>query len=141
MSVSGYPGLHDPVALETDVPTIHGGRIFRLADASHFGLMLQTLRYGGWQNLYSFDLGYVCQADIDFGNHFTSTHPRSFFTSSCMAVLPNAHGAKTLFNHTFTRIIGDNEYPEELPAGELYLAALKMHFGIDLDAAEISRLP
>lgn len=137
----GHPSLRIPIRLEIDAPSIHDGRTFRLIDAQHFGYMLQTLQSDGWQNLYSFDLGYVCPADIDFGNHFTATHPRSLFTTTCIAILPNAHGVTKLFNGTLTKIIEGKEYIEELPAGQFYLNALNEHFGIDPDISEPFLLP
>lgn len=137
----GDPSLRVPIQLECDAPTIHDDRTFRLVDAKHFGYMLQTLQSDGWQNLYSFDLGYVCPADIDFGNHFASTHPRSLFTTSCMAILPNAHGVMKLFEHTFTKSIEGKEYTEELRAGEPYLDVLRAHFGIDPDITDWFLLP
>jgi N-hydroxyarylamine O-acetyltransferase len=128
----GHPSLRVALELQVNQPTMHDGRAFRLVDAQHFGFMLQTLQGDEWQNLYSFDLGYVCPADIEFGNYFASTHPRSLFTTSCMAILPNAQGVTKLFKSTLTRIIEDKEYSEEVAAGEPYLDVLKKDFGIGL---------
>jgi N-hydroxyarylamine O-acetyltransferase len=103
-------------------------------DAGHFGIMLQTLIADQWQDLYSFDLGHVCKADIAYGNHFTSTHPSSFFTFARVAALPVHNGAITLVNNTLKRLTADKELVQELPEGQLYIDALKDHFGIELDA-------
>ena len=64
-----------PIPLELDQPRIHDGQKIRLIDADHFGIMVQAFKEDEWQDLYSFDLGHVVPADIDYGNHFTSTHP------------------------------------------------------------------
>ena len=130
----GSLNLRAPIPLELDHPTTHDGQTFRFMDAGHFGIMLQTLIADQWQDLYSFDLGHVCTADIAYGNHFTSTHPSSFFTFARVAALPAHNGAITLFNNTLKRLTADKEQVQELPEGQLYIDALKDHFGIELDA-------
>lgn len=122
-----------PIPLELDQPTAHDGQEVRLVDAENFGIMLQTAKDGQWVDLYSFDLGHVFPADIDYGNHFTSTHPGSFFTSSRVAALPLERGGITLFNTTLTKVVAGRKDVQELSAGQSYLDALKNHFGIELD--------
>ncbi len=131
----GNPSLRAPIPLELDHPTIHDGQTFRLHDAGHFGIMLQTLNNDQWQDLYSFDLGHVCAADIEYGNYFTSTHPGSFFTFARVAALSLHNGAITLYNHSLKRITADKEQVQQLPEGQFYIDALKEHFGIALDAS------
>ena len=62
--------------------------MIRLVKDERFGIMVQTVKEGQWLNLYSFDLGYVCPADIDYGNHFNATHPGSLFVFARVAMLP-----------------------------------------------------
>ena len=123
-----------PIPLELDQPIIYDGQEVRLADAEHFGIMLQTFMTDQWVDLYSFDLGHVCQADIDYGNYYTSTSPSSFFTFTRVAALPVANGVVTLFNYTLKKMIAGNETVQELADGPAYMDALKNHFGIELDA-------
>jgi N-hydroxyarylamine O-acetyltransferase len=105
-----------------------------MVDADHFGIMLQALKDGQWMNLYSFDFDHVCPADIDYGNHFTSTHPSSLFVFARIAALPIENGTITLFNNTLRRLIAGKEDVEEVAGGQSYLDALKTHFDIELDA-------
>ena len=109
----------------------------------HFGIMLQTVKDDQWVDLYSFDLGYVCPADIDYGNYFASTHPSSLFVFARVAALPVENGVVTLFNNTLKRTFAGNESVQELAEGKAYLDALKNHFGIELDAPyeELRPLP
>jgi N-hydroxyarylamine O-acetyltransferase len=123
-----------PLRLEINQPKICDGQKVRLVDADHFGIMLQTEKENQWIDLYSFDLGYVCPADIDYGNHFTSTHPSSLFVFARVAALPVEKGAMTIFNNTLKRMIAGKEEVQELTEGKGYLDALKTHFGIELDA-------
>jgi len=129
----GYPNLRAPIPLELDHPTTQDELTFRLSDAGHFGTMLQILEDDQWQDLFSFDLGHVCPADIACGNHFASTHPSSFFTFTRVAALPTDSGASTLFNNTLKRLSAGKVRVHNLPEGQLYIDALKDHFGVELD--------
>jgi len=130
----GYPNLRVPIPLELDHSTTHDELTFRLTNAGHFGTMLQILKDNQWQDLYSFDLEHVCPADIACGNHFTSTHPSSFFTFARVAAIPTNNGATTLFNNTLKRLASGKVQIHNLPDGQLYIDALKDHFDIELDA-------
>jgi N-hydroxyarylamine O-acetyltransferase len=129
----GSPHLPAPIPLELGYAATLDGREFRLAEAGPFGTMLQTLNDGVWQNLYSFDKGYVCQGDIAYGNHYTSTHPDSFFTFARVAALPSPGGRISLFDRTLRISTADTDQVAELEEGRTYLDALKYHFGIELD--------
>ena len=123
-----------PIPLELNHPTNHDGQTVRLIKDDNFGFILQSSKEGEWIDIYSFDLGYVCPADIDYGNHFTSTHPSSLFVFARVAMLPVKNGAITLFDNTLKKRVGETEIAQELEEGHPYLDALKNHFGIELDA-------
>ena len=122
-----------PIPLEYNQPAIHDGQKIRLVDAGHFGIMLQTENDDKWIDLYSFDLSHVFPADIDQGNHYTSTHPSSLFVFARVAALPVENGVITLFNNTLKEVVAGKEIVQELAEGQAYLDALKNHFGIELD--------
>jgi N-hydroxyarylamine O-acetyltransferase len=122
-----------PIPLELDQPVIHDGQEVRLIETEKYGFMVQALKESQWQNLYSFDLEYVCPADIKCGNHYTSTHPDSFFTSDRVAALPVQNGSVTLLNNKLTRVTGEKEEIQELADGPPYIDALKVCFGIESD--------
>jgi N-hydroxyarylamine O-acetyltransferase len=127
--------LRAPIPLELNRLSTQDGQIFRLVEADPFGIMLQTLQEEQWLNLYSFDLGYVCPADIAYGNHFTSTHPTSLFTFARVAALARPNGQASLFNSTLRTVTAGTEHAQELEEGPAYVEALKRHFGIELDAS------
>lgn len=131
----GMNSPRGPIPVELDRPLTRDGRTVRLTDANHFGIMLQTYEDGKWKDLYSFDLGHVFPADIEYGNHYTSTHPDTFFTYSRVAVLPFPGGGITLLDRTLKTITGRTEEIQTLPDTPAYLTALKKHFGIELDAS------
>jgi N-hydroxyarylamine O-acetyltransferase len=105
--------------------------------------MLQAQHGDTWQDLYSFDLGHVCPADIEVGNHFTATHPSSFFTFARVAARQTREGAVTLYNTTLKSVAGGRQQIEEIGHGDAFFTTLKSRFGIDLDATygELRPLP
>lgn len=129
----GSPHLPFPLFFEINHVATHNGESFRLIEAEPYGIMLQTLQKDCWQDLYSFDLQHVCPGDILYGNHYTSTHPDSFFTFSRVAALATPSGRITLFNRTLRQFSAGTEQVQELMEGQMYLKALKKYFGIDLD--------
>jgi N-hydroxyarylamine O-acetyltransferase len=131
----GGANLRAPIPMELNRPIVQDTWTFRLLDAGHFGIMLQSIDGDRWRDLYSFDLSHVCEADINYGNHFTSTHPSSFFTWARVAALPVDNGVITLFNDTLKRSVAGKESIQKLPVGQPYIDALKDHFGIELDVS------
>jgi N-hydroxyarylamine O-acetyltransferase len=128
----GGPGLRAPIPLEIGRRKRQDGQGFRLVESKPLGITLQRRDDDRWLDLYSFDLGHVVAADIAYGNHFTSSHPSSFFTFTRVAALPLPEGRITLQNRS-VRITGPNLRTElEIDEGPRYLQALSQHFGIDL---------
>ena len=131
-----------PLPLETDTVTLSDGTPFRLVDHA-LGYMLQVQQGGQWRDVYSFDLMPVLDADIDYGNHFTSTHPSSFFLHNRIAVLGHSDGQTIIFNDTCTVIRGGTSTSEAIPDDETYLDLLRDRVGIDLDisSADLGPMP
>jgi N-hydroxyarylamine O-acetyltransferase len=131
----GMNSPRGPIPMEWGRPATMGGRTIRLTDGGPFGTMFQTLEEGEWKDLYSFDLEYVFPADITYGNHYTSTHPDTFFTYSRVAGLPFPEGGITLLDRTLKITTNGNEEVQTLPDSPAYLDALKKHFSIEIDAS------
>ncbi len=133
----GFGGAcpREPLPLEHGIESRQGTQTFRLAPHP-LGHMLQLQQPdGGWQDLYSFDLSPVVSNDIIYGNHFTSTHPASFFTFARVAVRWSPEGQTRLFNFSLTTVDAEGERTEQLPDDDGYLTELSTRFGIELDAA------
>lgn len=111
------------------------GQEIRLVEAGVFGTMVQRRSEDTWQDLYSLDLAYVCQPDIEYGNFYTSNNPNSFFTYSKVAALPTPDGMLALFNNTLTVTSKDTVKTIELADDDSYIEAVETYFGIRLDAA------
>lgn len=130
----GGPGLRAPIPFELNAVNTQDGQTFRLVERQPFGVMLQTRVEADWQDLYSFDLGHVVPADIACGNHFTATHPSSFFTFTRVAALPTPEGRIALADTSLKIVTRGVGRTLALTDDERYLDALEQHFGIVLDA-------
>jgi len=130
----GANSLRAPIPLEIDRVERQGDARFRLVNAGDLGTKLQINRTGEWLSLYSFTPDLVMPIDVEIANHFTSTHPSSFFTWRRIANLQTATGRKSLGNFQLRIVDGSTETVTDLPDSPAYLEALKAHFGIDLDA-------
>ncbi len=130
----GANNMRAPMLLEIDRQHRCNGQTLRLVKAPPYGTMLQVLEDDAWTNLYSFDREYVGPGDIIYGNYYSSTHPDSIFANNRVAALPTAEGRVSLLNWTLKIRRNDQEQLHELPDDDRYLAALKTHFGIELDA-------
>ena len=123
-----------PMRLVMEQPAAVHDSTRRYVEDPLFGVMLQMQTAEGWANLYSFDLGHVCDADREMGNHFTSTHPLSFFTWTRVASRPTPRGRVSLMDFRLRTVTDGEEGTTTLEPGAAYLAGLREHFGIALDA-------
>ena len=124
----------EPLKLVRDQPVTLHDSVRRFVDDPDYGVMLQMQGPDGWINMYSFDFWHVAEGDRVMGNHFTSTHPASFFTWARIAARPTPTGRVSLLDFNFRRTDGGEEQVALLAEGEPYMAALREHFGIGLDA-------
>jgi N-hydroxyarylamine O-acetyltransferase len=85
--------------------------------------------------LFSISWFLKTEGDIAYGNHYTSTSPDTFFTFSRVAARPVAGGEITLLDRTLTITDNGRKQVHTLPDSPAYLDAVKMHFGIELDAS------
>jgi len=123
------------IPLELDRPFSQDGRQVRLIEAGQLGILLQARTDEQWQGLYSFEMTQVLPPDINYGNHYASTHPDSLFATARTAALPIPGGTATLLNTTLKKTVSGKDQIQELDDGPTYLEALRDHFGIELDAA------
>jgi N-hydroxyarylamine O-acetyltransferase len=130
----GGGGLLAPIPFVLEEIFTQDGLQFRLLKSELFDYMLQLRKDDAWINLYSFDFTHVTDADIQLGNHFTSTSSESFFTFSRVATRPVPGGRISLMNFTLKKTLRGKEEICELTDDQVYLEALKEHFDIRLDA-------
>ena len=94
-----------PIPLVCNQTFSSGEYSYRLIEDDLYGYMLQSNNDTEWKNLYSFDLNHVCSGDIDYGNYYTSTNPKSIFFQGRIATIPLVSGRKSIYNMQFKKVI------------------------------------
>jgi len=94
----------------------------------------------GWQPQYSFDLAPVAAEDLEQANHWTSTRPGTRFTTLRIASLVLPGGFAALTDRTLTVHAPGRSESREIADPEDYGSTLRDQFGLELTAAELSRL-
>ena len=130
-----------PVPLNSNEVASFEKQTYRIVDSEIFGNMVQSKEDENWKDLFSFDLHPVLDIDITFGNHYTSTHPDSFFMAARIAALPVENGMAILFNDRLKKAIDGKEEVILLKDDTSYLAVLEKEFGIVLDAKYMDLKP
>lgn len=123
-----------PLPLVCNAPITFENQTYRLIDSELFGYMLQSKHCEEWRNLYSFDLNHVCRGDIEYGNHYTSTGPNSFFVNNRVAALPVKNGMISLLNYSYKKITNGKEELMILKDDQSYLSIIEKEFRIKIDA-------
>lgn len=132
----GGPGMLAPLRCAPGVESEQHGARFRLVDEGEHGDHLQRWIDGAWADIYLIDRGPVLPMDIDMGNHFTSTWPKSPFRNIFMCYARDESGSWSIEGDQLVR--RDTRYmpveqrpldgPESLSAalGELFGLAVPM---------------
>jgi len=95
----------------------------------------------GWQPQYGFALTPVVEADIEQGNHWTSTRPATRFTSLCVVSLVLPDGFAALTGAYLSLYRGGQSEGRAIEGAEEYQSVLRSLFGIELSLAEVRALP
>ncbi|PSW73523.1 acetyltransferase [Photobacterium sp. GB-50] len=104
---------------------------FRFIEDAFFGMMLQCKVQEQWINQYSLDMSYVCDGDIEYANHYASTHSNSRFTTQVVAVARTEHGNNILLNNRLKLAHADAVTETFINDVASFHQILKQHFGID----------
>ena len=105
---------------------------FELSRRDPWGWMLRTREADRWKPSYSFDMEFVTAEDIELGNHYTSTSPKTHFTQLATVSLPTQDGRISMRDGEFTEIDGSGERTRQI-APASYLEFIRNTFGIELD--------
>lgn len=136
----GANGLRAPMPLSLGFKSEQDGQIFKIVADDAFGMMMQCQSPKGWLDLYSFDLSHVCSADVEMGNHYTSTHENSVFTSMPIVTKPTAQGRVTLRQDNLRIVGGKTVVDKTITKLRDYHAALTDHFDLEFTKEEAEQL-
>ncbi len=96
---------------------------------------------GDWQRQYAFGLNEVTAADLAMGNHWTSTHGESRFTSLHIASIVLEDGFVSLVDRQLVRTQRGTSERREIADAEDYAETLRGLLRLDLPQEELARLP
>ena len=133
----GFGGLllAAPVRMQRDVEQQTPSVAVRLVGTEHV-LTLQAALPAGWQDVYRFTLDPQLPVDYVVANWYTSTHPRSLFTSNLLMQRLTPECRYTLFNTRLTSRDSTGVLTERTVADPEDLAhTLDVDFGITAPAA------
>lgn len=138
----GFGGgtLREPMPWELATDVVQLQDRFRLEMTDNGETMLSRQLEGGWKSLYSLLPCTVLRQDYIPANHYTSTHPDSYFTQSPAAALLTEDGRITLRGRLLRRVNAVGETERELTSLRELLKVLTEDFGLwNLDEDTLSR--
>lgn len=136
----GGPAPRTPMPLVEDTPHEDGlgrHRLVRQGD----GWLLQGELDGAWRDVYLVGPDAQHPIDHEVANHFTSTHPRSHFTTSLVVARALPDGRVSLTNRTLVTRGPSGEARREIATRDELVAALRDLFGLDVPEAAALRVP
>jgi len=137
----GGPGALAPIRFIPGVEFEQHGARFRLVDQGDHGVHLQRWIDDAWADIYLIDQAPVQPMDIDMGNHFTSTWPKSPFRNIFMVYVRDENGSWGIEGDQLIR--RDARFlPVEQRAldGSAALdAALREQFGLDVPMVVVEK--
>ncbi|HEX6451072.1 MAG TPA: arylamine N-acetyltransferase [Trebonia sp.] len=117
------------------------GWTYEVAPESEDGTWaLRELQAGDWVTLYRFEDRRVYPADVVMGNHYTSTHPDSWFTHTPVVARRTPEAITSLLGRTLT-VTRPGHVKERRELGdEEWASSLREVFGLSFTAAEAKKL-
>jgi len=140
----GLDGLIDPVPWRTGEDLASGGQRYRLEPEGDEGrvVVLVALQPAGPLPLYAIRADDpLLPIDLELGNWFTSTHPRSPFTGGLVAQRTTRASRALLRNRELTVRRGGETTTTEVADPDHLLAVLREHFELDFPAGTRFRAP
>ncbi|MDR0817996.1 MAG: arylamine N-acetyltransferase [Oscillospiraceae bacterium] len=133
----GNEGIAAPLLLDADGADTEQTRFsetYRFTRDPRFGYALERKVSGGFTPMYAFTTEECIPSDFEVANHYTSTHPNSFFKMAGFITMPTASGRITLTGRHL-KINENGQITEREITGESEFAAfLSEQFGLDIDA-------
>ena len=124
-------------------PQETGGWIYDITPDEEHGQEVWKLREyqaGSWVTLHRWDYGKVQPADVVLSNHYTSTHPDSWFTWQPILVRRDPDAVRSIVGRTYTVIRpGHGKTRVEL-TDQQFAAALTGEFDLRLTSDEVAAM-
>jgi N-hydroxyarylamine O-acetyltransferase len=119
----GGEGLLEPIRLDREDAVQQGAWSYRIKTEGQIHV-LQSLHSEGWFDLYAFTQEPQYAVDYVVANHFTSTHPLSFFVQSLVVQRTGLDVRMTLQNFELFEARPDRQTTTTLPDADALLTTL-----------------
>ncbi|MDR1328409.1 MAG: arylamine N-acetyltransferase [Oscillospiraceae bacterium] len=130
----GADGIAGPLPLVVGAEVAQFTNTYRFSEDPRFGFVLERGAGGGFEPMYAFTLEECLPVDYELSNHYTATHPSSFFRMMKFVTMPTPEGRITLTDNSF-KTVADGRVTEAHVSGDAELAELlTRHFGLDFDS-------
>jgi N-hydroxyarylamine O-acetyltransferase len=116
------------------------GWIYELTPDEEHGWKLREYQAGQWVTLHRWDDNKVQPADVVLSNHYTSTHPDSWFTWQPIIVKRDPDAIRSIVGRTYTVTRADCTKTRRELTDEEFAAALTGEFALKLTQDEVATL-
>lgn len=122
----------EPLKLEEGIEQKQLWMSYRVVRSNAVDYAIQIMENDKYTDMLGFNDRPAVPMDFEVGNHYTNTHPSSFFRDHIMCAIYTENGKKTLFDNNLTIRQGDTVTSMVLGKEEM-VPALKEHFNIDAE--------
>jgi N-hydroxyarylamine O-acetyltransferase len=127
---SGGPQEIGAYAYEVTPGTEHGQEVWKLRE----------YQAGQWVTLHRWDYAKVQPIDVVLSNHYTSTHPDSWFTWQPLIVKRDPGAIRSILGRTYTVTRPGQEKQRRDLTDQEFAAALTGEFALELSEGELAAL-
>jgi N-hydroxyarylamine O-acetyltransferase len=124
---SGGPREVDGWIYEISPDTEHGQDVYKLRE----------YQAGQWVTLHRWDYGKVQPVDVVLSNHYTSTHPDSWFTWQPVIVRRDPDAIRSILGRTYTVNYAGHKKTRRVLTDKEFAQALTDEFGLKLTKDEL----
>jgi len=128
----GNDGITAPLPIICGKPIQQLTNVYMFSYDERFGYVLHRQVGSDFVPMYAFTTAECLPEDYILSNHYTSTHPSSYFRVMRMITMPTLNGRKTLTDHHI-KIIDNAEIREKDIKEDEFPTLLAQHFGLFWD--------
>jgi N-hydroxyarylamine O-acetyltransferase len=132
-----------PLSLRRDRsggPQDIGGHTYEVTPDTEHGSKLREYQAGQWVTLHRWDYAKVQPIDVVLSNHYTSTHPDSWFTWQPLIVKRDPDAIRSILGRTYTVTRPGQEKQRRDLTDQEFAAALTGEFALKLSKDELAAL-
>lgn len=126
----GGNGLVAPILFNDGLAQEHYSRTHRIKTDVNYGYLLEFKINDNFVPIYAFTLEECCPADYLIANHYTATHPASFFTQVMMCSLVTEDGRITYLDGVLKIVTKDSSAEKVIDNRDEIQTVFAKYFGL-----------